>query len=38
MAVFELNPNDMINDPKNTFKYAVFSTDFGVYLWISLIN
>ena len=26
----------MISDPKNTFKYTVFSTDFGVYLCISL--
>ena len=36
MAVFELNPNDMIKDLKNKFKYTVFSTDFGIYLWISL--
>ena len=36
MAVFELNPCDMIKTPKNTFRYTVFSTDFGVYLWISL--
>lgn len=35
-AVFDLNTNDMIKAPKNTFKYAVFSTDFGVYLYISL--
>ena len=37
MSVFELNPNDTISAPKNTFKYTVFSTDFGVYLWIFLI-
>ena len=36
MAVFELNPCDMISAPKNTFKYTVFSIDFGVYLCISL--
>ncbi len=36
MAVFELKPCDMINAPKNTFKYTVFSTDFGVYLCIYL--
>ena len=36
MAVFELNPCDMISAPKNTFKYTVFSIDFGVYLSISL--
>ena len=36
MAVFELNPSDMIKAPKNTFRCPVFSTDFGVYLWISL--
>ena len=36
MAVFELKPCDMSSAPKNTFKYTVFSTDFGVYLCISL--
>ena len=36
MAVFELKPCDMIKTHKNTFKYTVFSTDFGVYLCISL--
>ena len=36
MAVFDLNPCDIIKAPKNTFKYTVFSTDFGVYLCISL--
>ena len=36
MAVFELNPSDMIKAPKNTFRYTVFSTNFGVYLRISL--
>ena len=36
MAVFVLKPCDMIKAPKNTFKYTVFSTDFGVYLCISL--
>ncbi len=36
MAVFELNSRDMIKAPKNTFKCTVFSTDFGVYLCISL--
>lgn len=34
MAVFEHNPRDMINNHKNTFKYTVFLTDFGVYLCI----
>ena len=37
MAVFEQYPCDMIRAPKNTFKYTVFSTDFGVYLCISLM-
>ena len=36
MAVFVLKPCDMIKASKNTFKYTVFSTDFGVYLCISL--
>ena len=27
----------MINDPKNTFKYTVFLTDFGVYLCIGFM-
>ena len=37
MAVFEQYPCDMIRAPKNTFRYTVFSTDFGVYLCISLM-
>ena len=37
MAVFEQNPRDMINNHKNTFKYTVFLTDFGVYLCIGFM-
>ena len=31
-----LKPYYMDSTPKNTFKYTVFSTDFSVYLYISL--
>ena len=37
MAVFELNPCDMISAPKNTFKYTVFSTDL-VYICVFLFK